>query len=390
MATLSHFVGFLAVAVNLLPLACSKPVGLGGTVTPLQHIYVQTTGDITALVPTDVATDASNLHVALVWGLQWQPEPFCFLPPESPAAAAVIAAGCPDSFGFVPNLVGADASIQPGSPATIALDTLPAANVMVGDLTARIAYGSLVVYDDINDNGTLDLRSPPRYRRRGDPTPTYDDGGPAGARDLVYGASFISMTLPDRRVAYREGGFDKNAAFYPRKDCPDPPLGFSILSAGGFAEVAGGFFQADGGLPLASVGALATGQLPPEDPSTCATATLADTVTIPLQAPANLAQIACTASDIDGTTNYREAPANQPDLTGRQWACAGFPAIPGDDAGVASGQQLVISSAIGEACKYTIHYSLRGCNTDPSCSPPSWDITATPPSWWQTLCPPAP
>ena len=67
---------------------------------------------------------------------------------------------------------------------------------------------------------------------------------------------------------------------------------------------------------------------------------LADAVTIPLQMPANLTQIACTASDTGGTTNYREAPANQPDLTNRQWACAGFPAIPGDDAGVASGQQL--------------------------------------------------
>ena len=54
----------------------------------------------------------------------------------------------------------------------------------------------------------------------------------------------------------------------------------------------------------------------PQKSSTCATATLpnslADAVTIPLQMPANLTQIACTASDTGGTTNYREAPANQP------------------------------------------------------------------------------
>jgi len=374
MATLIRILGFLGAAASLLPLGCSKPVGLSGAVSPLQQIHVQTTGDITSLVPTDVATDAAHLHVALVWGLQWQPEPFCFLPPESPEAAAVIAAGCPDNFGFVPNLVGADTPIQPGTTATIELDTLPAANVMVGDLNARIGYGSLFVYDDLNDDGTLDLREPPRFRRRGDQTPTYDDGGAPGPRDLIYGASFISMTQPDQRVAYREGGFDEAAAFYPRKDCPDPPAGFSILSAGGF--LAGEAVAGSLARPV---------QLPPEDPSTCATAVLANTtVTIPLQAPANLAQIACTASNTDGTTNYREAPANPPDLTNtvRQWACTSFPSIPGDDAGVASGQQLVISSATSEPCKYIIHYTLRGCNTDPSCSPPSWDITATPPSWW--------
>jgi len=36
---------------------------------------------------------------------------------------------------------------------------------MIGDLTARIAYASLIVYDDINGNGMLDLHHPPHHQR---------------------------------------------------------------------------------------------------------------------------------------------------------------------------------------------------------------------------------
>ncbi len=366
MATLRDWVGYIAVAASLLPLGCSKPIGLGGAVTPLVQIQVQAT-DPTSVVPTD-----AHLRVALVWGLQWQPEPFCFLPPESPEAAAVIAAGCPDSLGFVPNLVGADTPLEPGAPATIALDTLPDAAVMVGDPSARIAYASLIVYDDRNLDGTLDLRHPQRQQHRGEPI-----NDAPGLADMVYGASFISMTQPDQRVAYREGGFDETVAFYPRRNCPDPPVSFSILSAGGFSAA-----------EAMALAEQVPPQLPPEDPSTCATASPADTVvTIALQSPDGLSQLACTANDNGGVTYYREAPSSSPDLTaqrGQAWACASFPRLGGDPAGVPPGQQLVVSGTPPpyEPCLYTLHYTLRGCDSDPSCPVPSWDITSTPPDWW--------
>jgi hypothetical protein len=302
--------------------------------------------------------------------MQWLPEPFCVLPPESPAVAAVIAAGCPDSFRFVPNRVAADSTITPGTPVTLDLATLPAADVMVGDVTARIAYASLIVYDDRNENRMLDLRHPPQQR--------HHDEGPEdapGPYDVVYGASFISMTQPDRRLAFREGGFNDGVAFYPRFGCEPPPKGFSLLSAGGFSQTA------------ALVSAL-QGQLPAEDPTTCSVSTLDDTVVIPLQAPTSLTQLACTSNDSGGVTNYRQAPADGPTLAGHTWACAGFPQLPGDVAGVAQGQQLVVAGVPADACQSITHYTLRGCDNDPSCATPSWDFTSTPPTWWP--CPSTP
>ena len=392
-------------AAGFVLTACGKPVGLDVPVKPLQQIHVLVTGTVVLAGPVDAGdldaggvdagdvdaggvdagTVSHQLRAALVWGLQWLPEPFCVLPPESPEAAAVIAAGCRESFGFVPNRAGADIPITPGVPATIDLDTLPSADLMVGDITARIAYASVIVYDDRNGNGVLDFRHPQRQRRGGG-EPINDAGG---TPDAVYGASFISMTQPDRRVAFLEGDFSalRDVAFYPRVGCADPPKSFSILSAGGFSAAA------------ALTSGLA-GTIPPEDdPTACATATLDDTIVIPIppQAPAALSQLACTTNDEGGVTYYRQAPANPQapadpqaptdhiDLAHSTWACASLPRI-GTDAGAgSSAQQLVIAIPFGpgNACKTTRHYTLRGCDNDPFCATPTWPAKGTPPpSWW--------
>jgi hypothetical protein len=405
MATLKHWIGRFATTAIALS-ACGKPAGLDTPVKPLQQIHVLVTGTIAVAGPVDASSsldadvvdadpsvDAGGvdagagppqLRAALVWGLQWLPEPFCVLPPESPAAAAVIAAGCRESFGFVPNRADADIPITPGVPATIDLHTLPNADLMVGDITARIAYASVIVYDDRNGNGVLDFRHPQRQHHQGDRP---DDAG--GAPDAVYGASFISMTQPDRRVAFLEGDFSalRGVAFYPRVGCADPPKSFSILSAGGFSAAAALTSGLDGTIP------------PEDDPSACATATFDDTIVIPIppQAPAALSQLACTTNDEGGVTYYRQAPAdpnapadaNAPadpiDLTHSTWACASLPRI-GTDAGAgSSAQQLVVASPPSDPCRSTQHYTLRGCNNDPFCASPSWPAKGTipiPPSWW--------
>jgi len=379
-------------------LGCGKLTGLDTSITPLAQIQVQVTDDNGVLQQQPNA----NLRVALVWGAQWLPEPFCELPPERLATllpgestpAAVIDQGCPDNFRFVPNRAGPDIPIQPGVTATITLVTLPGADVMVGDITSRVAYASLVVYDDRNGNGALDFHHPPRHRHG--QFVTTDDAGvdDAGAatRDFVYNASFISMTKPDQRLAYLEGTFNPAAAFYPRPGCDAPLPAFSILSAGGF------YFPPPDFVTIADVLRLLSGNLP--DEQSCGAAQLSDAVvSIPLaptnpgdagagSAPAGLPYFACTANDSGGTTYYLEPPAAEPDWANITWACVDFPAIPHDDAGVANGQQLVIASAPEAACQSVAHYTLRGCDTDPSCAAPSWDLTANPPSWWPCLTTP--
>jgi hypothetical protein len=356
-------------------MACNKLVGLGGPVTPLVNIQIQVNGDLTTV---------ASPRVALVWGMQWQPEPFCILPPESSDMAAVQAAGCPDNFRFVPAADGADVPISPGGGATIALVNAPGSQVMVGGLTSRVAYASLIAYDDRNTNGTFDLRNPPHHRRRGQPPPQ-DDGGAAGPPDLVYTASFISMTLPDQRVAFLDGTFAPAVAFYPRSGCSDPPAGFSLLSAGGFE-------------PTPDPTEVArNGQIPLEVPGSCVTANLSQTIVVTPPAPSStdiqalLPGLACTANDGGGSSFYVEAPTAPPDFyigslgnplgSAHVGACTSFPHLSGDDAGMVAGQQLVVASAPG-VCQYLTHYTLRGCNDDPACSIPTWDLTANPPAWW--------
>jgi hypothetical protein len=379
---------------GLALVSCGKPVGLDVPVTPLVQIHVLVPSDSATLAaldggahesfggdldagnsdggagPTGAGGSPTQLHAALVWGLQRLPEPFCILPLAG--ADVVQGAGCRDSFGFIPDRVAADTPITPGVPASLDLYTLPAADVMVGDITGRIAYGSVYIYQDTNGNGVLDLRHPPRQRRRGEPI---DDA--AGTADKVYGASFISMTLPDRRVSFLEGSFSElqDVAFYPREGCAAPPDGFSILSASGFPAAA-------------AIARGLAGETPPAetDPAQCQVATTDDTIIVPLQDPAGLTDLACTTNDKGGVTYYRAAPTDPVDLRNRAWACTGFPQI-GVDGGAPSGQQLVVSGLVYgpylEPCKYTRHYTLRGCENDPFCASPSWgDPPVPPPAWW--------
>jgi hypothetical protein len=299
-----------------------------------------------------------------VWGAQWLTEPFCILPPESDASAAVIAAGCRDPLGFVPNSVGVSVPLEPGGATTLELAQLPGADVMVGDVTARVAYGSLVVFDDRDGTKALELARPQRtaFGRDGEPPDDAGDGP-----DVIYGASFVTMTEPDRRLAYREGG-PPTGAFYPRAGCPAPRPGFSVLGAGGFTVEA------------ARMATLA-GTLPTEDAATCADdAPGATTIDIQARPPSEVGEVGCEERRTDSSTRYREPPAQEPDLTDRVSACAHLPVF---DTGVPSTLvQLVVSGRPSDRCKGLTHYTLRGCREDVNCVVPDWDYTKTPPAWW--------
>ncbi|MCX5746216.1 MAG: hypothetical protein NT062_27380 [Proteobacteria bacterium] len=346
----------LALLLAIVP-GCDDLQGFGGAAPALVTFDVVATGDPGA--------DVVALRVAMIWGQQWLTEPICILPPDTAEAAAAISAGCRDPFGFVPARVAANADVILNEPTTISLFSLPAADVMVGDVTSRVAYGSFVLYDDRDASGTLELARPHRLggREMGPPVEDQVDGA-----DVIYGASFVSMTQADQRVAFREGGFSLAAAFYPRSGCGEPLPAFSIVAAGGFSV-------AD------AIAATARGELPAEDPASCSERTPAEAVvTIPVRPPAEVAEVGCEERRADSSIRYREPPVDAPDLTDRTAACAKVVDFGSGMAGGAS--QYIISGRATDRCKGLSHYVLRGCREDAACALPDWDITATPPAWW--------
>lgn len=353
-------IGARALALAALA-ACTPLEGFGGPVPPLATFTVEVS-DPGNVIP---AAARPRLHVALVWGQQWLTEALCVLPPESPEVAAVLAKGCRDPFGFVAARVAASVPIELGVPATIELMTLPGADVLVGNLTARGAFGSFVVFDDLDGNGNLELARPDRVGSPGGGPPRQDKT-PTLLADAIYGASFVTMTEPDQRVAYREGAFDPNAAFYPRAGCDGPPPAFSILAASGFTA-------AD------AIAATLAGRLPREtDPAACRVEAAATPVVFAAQVRADRNEVACTENNVDSSVRYRDPGETVPDLTTRPFACAHLPSFGGPPS---STIELIVAGDETDSCVGLTHFVLKGCGEDASCPNPDWQYDI-PPAWW--------
>jgi hypothetical protein len=185
--------------------------------------------------------------------------------------------------------------------------------------------------------------------------------------DLVRGASFVSMTAPDQRIAYREGAVSPIAAFYPRAGCGDPLPAFSVLAAGGFTA-------AD------AILATLAGRLPLEDPASCAQdAPAAAVIAVPFADPATVAETACHEPTADSSVRWREPDVDPPDLTNRTYACVHLASFGGPPSDVV---QLIVTGRSDESCKGLTHYALKGCREDPNCGVPDWDHSLAPPTWW--------
>ena len=349
-------------ALSLVALAaCGNVKGFSGPVPPLATYTV---------TPPAQAMPLHHPQVAVVWGMQWLPEALCILPPETMQAATVLAAGCRDPFGFVPLLAEPGVDVTPGEPNDVDFQTLPDSSVLVGQLTGRVGYGSIVFYDDLDDSNSLQLARP---NRLGVPM-----GGPMSEPqgvqlpDRVITATFASMTLPDTRLGYLEGTFDEAAAFYPRQGCGDPPDGFSVLAASGFSS------------QTALVDALA-GVLPPEtDPTQCVEAAPQDApITSFVSGYSDIDEVACTENNADSSVRYREPdPTTPPDFTARTTACVHLPQFPGQGSGAPQQIELIVSGRSDDSCEGLTHYVLKGCGEDPNCADPDWDHSLAPPTWW--------
>lgn len=403
----------LLLAWAVLLAACTDELsGLDADATPLAVLQVQVSGDLQKLRPADTLAETPRLRLGLLWGAQVQADPFCLPLPGDASLTAVRAAGCRDPFGFSMARLGPSVPLKLGEVAQLPLMDLPLADLLIGDLTARIAYASVVVYDDRNGNEVLDLWRATEFPS-GD-TMGPGKGGPGGGSmggevaapvqkpDLIYAASFVSMTQPDTRLSYREGGYDGLSFYYPRWGCPDPPKGFSLVSAGGFdlmTLLTGLFKPGAGGVSLPQMAS-----------ESCSSADLASAVLeLPLQPTETYRDLICARRAgggmnsgliTSGSVSYREPPVKALPLDKISWVCApvaqGGASTKGGmgeaSGGEASGGQgalgqpkpaiveLIVSGLPG-GCRTLTHYIPRGCSSDPYCDQPEWE-PATPPSWW--------
>jgi hypothetical protein len=329
---------------------------------PLAKIKVKTSGSFES-VRAPMATN-ERLRATVIWGTQRLPEALCFFPPESPEVAAVVAAGCRNPLSFTPLLVGASTPLVPDEEATIELDALPPPEVLLGTATARVGYASIVVYDDRNDLGSLQLTDDIRFNFENDTTLDL-------LSDIIYGASFVSMTQPDTRLAFREGEFIETG-FYPRKGCPAPLSGFSIARAGGFS-------LAD------AITATAEGKLPLQSAESCEQLSLAQVVTVPLSPNSAVREVGCEQSEggLNSSVIYR-APENPPNTEEEVFACAKIPKFSSEPSVTDDITQLILAPKKTEACRRVKHYTLFGCfaRSFDECKEPDWDFRQTPPAWW--------
>jgi len=328
-----------AIAALTCVASCGDLVGLAATPpTPLATVRVRVTGDVTAV--RDPAAPPAELRVGLAWATLSFPDPSCLPPVESREHAAVIAAGCLDSLRFTHSFEPI-AGVAVGADGTASVDVLALPTYLVGDVYAQIAYASIFVFDYQQlPSNSLDFHT-----------------------TVLYGASFSSMARPDTRLAFRHGGYDDRLTFYPRRGCPAPPEGFSLVSAGGFT-----LEQA--------LEAQARGEVPVQDAAACRVDPLDREVEVALQPPAQVRDADCVSFG----TSFR-APDARPlglDPSEVTMACTSLPDFGTGRTG--RRQALVAPLDPPGGCKYVDHLILRGCYGDPTCDTPDWDVPAPP--WW--------
>ena len=334
----------LACLTALALVACdSGLLGLGGGATPLATLRVQLGGDIVRWSAVQPARKAKRLRAGLIWAATWNPEDLCSKyhqwltlgPVAMPLEASLVAVGalgCPDLLGFVAAASGPSAAVDAKGQAAIEIAAPPSAEWMVGSPNGRIAYATVVLFDDRNGNELLDLEY------------SAGDGmGDRGARweveepDLVLSASFVTMASSHVRLVFREGAYIGNSTFFPLVNCAAPPMGFGV------ARVEG---------PLGH--------------TTCTYQPVAEAVIeLRAQPPHFAASTACVGH------GPWYSPATQDDKPKSISAVYCL-----------SANELLEASGLWNLCKGLTHYQLRGCLNDKACEDPAWEYPHSVPTWW--------
>jgi hypothetical protein len=327
-----------AAAASVVALAAA---GCGGSVHDLSAasdplVVIHGHVDVAAL---ERPNPSSALIAALIWAEVPALDPTCLAFSEPRIAAA-----CPDPYGVFNGEVGTWSPVGADGRFDLALLQLPAVRVSVGDAVTRIAYGSVVVLEDVDGNGQPTLVAAAVGSDRFD-APAPQPSNP----DTIVGASFYDLHANQTRVVFREGGWVPDSNFYPLPGCDAPVTGLSILTAPPYSDAT----------PPAG-GCVDTG-------------TDATVEVTPLAAADGLAYL-CRSAQIG--VGLRSPGDRPPRGSTSGFICLSGtgapPALPGS----------VLDVVYPGVCPWLRSYALSGCSTDPSCTMPEWDVTASPPSWW--------
>jgi hypothetical protein len=265
---------------------------------------------------------------ALIWAGVPNINPVCVKFPGTEIQRA-----CPDPYGVFYGEVERAAPVDDDGNFELTLFHLPRAAVSVGDEVTRIAYGSLLVVEDVDGDGQPSFFPPPAGRR--DPTAP----GPSGDPDTIVAASFHTLHDTQERVVFREGGFVADSNFYPAPGCDPPPPGFSVETVPRYQDT-------------------------PALPEQCSIRPVDATVPVPPVAAADALALMCRAIGRD--PRVREPRIDNQPPPGATY-CLG-----GD----------ILAVVSGDGCGRLTAFTLKGCDHDPFCLSPEWDHTADPPAWW--------
>lgn len=315
-------------ALSGLTAACGQVSELGTEPEALLHVRGRLSRPISA--PTDGFT---SLRAGLVWAGVPVFVPFCFEYGENPlkplqVPTDVAEVGCRNPFLVAPGGLGASVAIEPDALSfQIPITQLPSAEVMIGPLEQRVAYASIVVFDDVDQDGELDLsRGCGRF------------GDSGQGRETIYASSFADLRDRQTRLAYTEGPFDQDSFFYPHPQCRSlPGEGFSIWDVDGIFE----------------------------SESRCEIHDMDHEVELTPGVSADLRHLSCIQRDRQSFP--RPPPRDELDEE-LIWECT-------KEGGLATTNPTC-------PCPEIRVYTLVGCYDEVECEKPDWDRRDTPPEWW--------
>ena len=265
---------------------------------------------------------------------------------------------CPDPFGVAPALGGPSTPLSQGVERNgrlevdIIFTALPPAEVIIGTPDARVAYGSVVIFDDLNEDEVLTVGfALPFGLEKGSAESDQGDNDARGRGffddpiepDLLYGSSFTTLLDTQQRIVFREGNFVESF-FYPLGDCVPPP-GLSIMT------------------------------IAPEEPGDfedlkCDIQEIDESLILEVSGPnSRLQELICDPPEVWVLRAGDDLLITEEDLDRSELTCL-------------SPWELVISNT-DASCKTLSVFRLIDCPSDePTCENPWWDDRAQPPVWW--------